>query len=157
MKGRKPKPENLGNLARHPAAVDAQRIREQHASQAERTATQLRPRGLGAAAIRVWDRLAPELILLGRLKPHYVDALAEYCRIVARLAAWRQKLDDDEWTYVISGRNGMQRKSRPEVAQLNDDWRKWRSLAASFGLTPADERAVTSNQGDLFDDGWSDV
>ncbi|RLA38256.1 MAG: terminase [Gammaproteobacteria bacterium] len=102
--------------------------------------------------IIVWDRVAPQLAMLGRLKPHFVDALCEYCRIVRRLADARKMLDDDDWTYVVVGRNGNQQKSRPEVAQLNDDWRKWRSLVGEFGLAPAAERGMQSGQGDLFDD-----
>jgi len=153
MKGRKPK---LDNVARHPAAGSA-RASEAQRREAERTAHELRPWGLGEAAIRIWDRLAPELVLLGRLKPHHVDAFAEYCRITVRLAEWRKRLDEEDWIYVTSGRNGTQYKSRPEVAQLNDDWRKWRSLTASFGLTPADERGLSDVQGDLFDDGWGDI
>lgn len=101
--------------------------------------------------LKVWDRVAPHLAMLGRLKPHFVDALCEYCRIVRRLADARKKLDEDEWTYATSGRNGTQYKSRPEVAQLNDDWRKWRSLVGEFGLAPAAERGMQIGQGDLFD------
>ena len=112
----------------------------------------LRPDELTADELKVWDRIAPQLVMLGRLKPHFVDALAEYCRIMRRLSDARKSLDENEWTYVTSGRNGQQYKSRPEVAQLNDDWRKWRSLVGEFGLAPAAERGMQSGQNDLFDD-----
>jgi P27 family predicted phage terminase small subunit len=102
--------------------------------------------------IKIWNRIAPQLAMLGRLKPHFVDALCEYCRVVRRLADARRTLDDEGWSYVVSGRNGRQEKSRPEVAQLNDDWRKWRSLVGEFGLAPAAERGMMSGQNDLFDD-----
>ncbi len=101
--------------------------------------------------LKIWDRIAPHLAMLGRLKPHFADALAEYCRIVRRLADARKYLDDADWIYITTGRNGQQFKSRPEVAQLNDDWRKWRSLVGEFGLAPAAERGMQSGQGDLFD------
>lgn len=104
------------------------------------------------AELKVWNRIAPELAMLGRLKPHFVDALCEYCRVVRRLADARKYLDEADWVYVTSGRNGQQYKSRPEVAQLNDDWRKWRSLVGEFGLAPAAERGMQSGQGDVFDD-----
>jgi len=104
------------------------------------------------AELKVWDRIAPELAMLGRLKAHFVDALCEYCRVVRRLSDARRYLDKVDWTYVVTGRNGEQYKSRPEVAQLNDDWRKWRSLVGEFGLAPAAERGMQSGQGDLFDD-----
>lgn len=90
--------------------------------------------------------------MLGRLKRHYVDTLCEYCRIVRRLADARKQLDDEDWIYITTGRNGQQYKARPEVAQLNDDWRKWRSLVGEFGLAPAADRGMMTGQGDLFDE-----
>jgi len=107
---------------------------------------------LSGDEVKVWDRVAPSLAMLGRLKPHFVDALCEYCRVVRRLADARKLMDDEEWVYITVGRNGEQHKSRPEVAQLNDDWRKWRSLVGEFGLAPAAERGMQSGQGDIFDD-----
>jgi phage terminase small subunit len=106
---------------------------------------------LSDAELKIWDRTAPQLAMLGRLKPHFVDAFCEYCRVVRRLADARSYLDEAEWTYVSSGRQGTQFKSRPQVAQLNDDWRKWRSLVGEFGMAPSSERNMISSQGDLFD------
>lgn len=115
-------------------------------------AKDLRPSDdLTSDELKVWDRLAPHLAMLGRLKPHFVDAFCEYCRVVRRLSDARKYLDENEWSYVTSGRNGAQYKSRPEVAQLNDDWRKWRSLVGEFGLAPAAERGMSTDQSDLFD------
>jgi phage terminase small subunit len=102
--------------------------------------------------LKVWDAIAPHMAMLGRLKPHFVDSLAEYCVIRVRLMTARKKLDQENWTYCVEGRNGEQHKSRPEVAQLNDDWRKWRSLVGEFGLAPAAERGMQSGQLDLLDD-----
>jgi len=112
----------------------------------------LRPDWLSEDELKVWDRLAPDLAMLGRLKPHFVDALAEYCIVVRKLADARKYLNDADWTYITTGRNGQQYKSRPEVAQLNDDWRKWRSLVGEFGLAPVADRGVQSGQSDLIDE-----
>lgn len=142
-RGPKAKLDNVSPMPLHdePQAV--------HVAKAE----SLRPDDLlSDDELKVWDRIAPHLAMLGRLKPHFVDALCEYCRVVRRLADARKYLDDKDWTYVTSGRNGQQFKSRPEVGQLNDDWRKWRSLVGEFGLAPAAERGMQSGQGDLFDD-----
>ena len=98
----------------------------------------------------VWRRIAPELSKEGRLKKMYMDVIAEYCRIVVRMAGAREHLDENEWTYVTTGRHGKQIKSRPEVAQLNDDWRKWRSLVHELGLSPDAERHLADAQADLF-------
>lgn len=141
-RGRKPNLDNVAQLPRRdaPAAV--------HFAIAE----DLKPDWLTEAEAAAWDRVAPQLAMLGRLKAHFVDALAEYCRIVVRLRDARRFLDDSDWTYVTSGRNGTQVKSRPEVAQMNEDWRKWRSLVGEFGLAPAAERGVSAGQMDIFDD-----
>lgn len=142
-RGPKAKLDNVKQLPMHdePQAV--------HVAKAEA----LRPGDLLTDdELKVWDRIAPHLAMLGRLKPHFLDALCEYCRVVRRLADARKYLDDKEWIYVTQGRNGVQYKSRPEVAQLNDDWRKWRSLVGEFGLAPAAERGMATGQGDLFDD-----
>jgi len=115
-------------------------------------AAYLKPDWLTASEAAVWDRIGPQLAMLGRLRAHYVDALAEYCRIVVRLREARTFLDENEWVYVTQTRNGTQHKSRPKVSQLNEDWRKWRSLVGEFGLAPAAERGLSVIQGDLFDD-----
>lgn len=153
MRGRKP---DLNNVARFPVQ-EQEAVTERKHAEAVDTAKALRPYGMGHGANRIWERLAPEMVLLGRLKPHFADAFGEYCRITAKLAEWRKTLDEGEWTYGISGRNGNQIKFRPEVAQLNQDWLKWKSLVASFGMTPTDERSLAVAQGDLFDDSWGDV
>ena len=113
-------------------------------------AKELQPSGLSEEEITVWNTVAPELSKAGRLKKLFVDVIAEYCRLVVRMSAARKDLDDREWTYVTNGRHGNQEKSRPEVAQLNDDWRKWRSLVSDLGLSPSAERHLKSTQGDLF-------
>lgn len=142
-RGPKPKLDNVSQMPLHdePQAIHYAKAKD------------LRPDDLlSESELKVWDRVAPHLAMLSRLKPHFLDALCEYCRVVSRLADARKYLDDNEWTYVTAGRNGKQFKSRPEVAQLNDDWRKWRSLVGEFGLAPAAERGMQSGQGDLFDD-----
>jgi phage terminase small subunit len=146
MRGKKPQLVNSDKFSALPLHDEPQSI---HFARAQA----LRPDNeLTESELKVWDRNAPQLAMLGRLKPHFVDAFCEYCRVVRRLAEARSYLDDEDWTYVSNTRNGQQFKSRPEVAQLNDDWRKWRSLVGEFGLAPAAERGMQSGQGDLFDD-----
>lgn len=146
MRGQKPQLVASGKFSSLPLHDEPQSI---HYARAQT----LRPNDLlTESELKVWDRNAPQLAMLGRLKPHFVDAFCEYCRVVRRLADARNYLDQEDWTYATSGRNGDLRKSRPEVAQLNDDWRKWRSLVGEFGLAPAAERGMQSGQGDLFDD-----
>lgn len=124
----------------------SEKSEEWHMAQADEQC----PDDLKDDELKVWKRMAPELSKLGRLKPIFVDVIAEYCRIVAKLAEARKYLDEKDWSYVTTGRHGQQHKSRPEVAQLNDDWRKFRSLVGELGLSPSAERGLQGAQGDLF-------
>lgn len=146
-RGRKPdlNKAGQGNVAAFPGEF-AEKPDQWHAEQTE----ELRPRGLKPAERKIWERIGPELSKAGRLKALFVDVIAEYCRIVVRLAEARRDLDKEAWSYVTTGRHGAQHKSRPAVAQLNDDWRKWRALVAELGLSPAAERGLKQVQGDLF-------
>lgn len=151
-------------VGRKPNTVSAHPTAGREISREEKAALAAPYRADAKAALReselvVWDRIAPELAAVSRLGPLYFDAVCEYCRVVARLAELRQHLDDKEWTYVVEGRNGMQIKSRPEVAQANETWRQWRSLVGELGLSPAAERGIKTGQLGLplGDDGWGDV
>ncbi len=106
-----------------------------------------------ASAGAVWDMLAPEMMSLGRLKPHFVFAFAEYCYLLARLAEIRKFLIDNGETYVSETRNGRQIKSRPEAAQQHETARQLARLTSCFGLTPSDEKSLVSSiQGNLVDE-----
>jgi phage terminase small subunit len=144
-RGRKPELVTSGNVSALPLHEEPQAV---HIAKA----AELRPDDLKPAEIKVWDGLAPFLVMAGRLKPLFADTFAEYCRVRVRIAEARMTMDETSWTYVVEGRNGRQEKSKPAVAQLNDDWRKWRTLVGEFGLAPAAERGMRSGQGDLFDD-----
>lgn len=143
-------PENV--VAKHPAFEQGIAAAEGNDSLHKDRAKELMPRGMNADEKRVWNRIAPELSRLNRLKKHYVDFVQEYCVVKVRMDATRAQLDKDNWTYITTGRHGMQHKSRPEVAQLNDDWRKWNSLVAQLGLSPATELRFNDKQGSLFGD-----
>ena len=143
-RGRKPDLENVVPMK----ATDGLT----HEERAERDAAALKPCDLTEYEAQIWDRIAPQLAQQGRLKPYYVDTVAEYCRALIRMRALRSTLQEEGETYSVSGRNGTQYKSRPEVAQLNETWRQWRNLTAALGLSPTDERGLAEGQGDLFPD-----
>lgn len=144
MAGRYPQ----SNVAQHPSILQADEQQAKH----EAIAAELMPAELNEDERRVWLRLAPELSKHSRLKRHFIDFIAEYCIVKVRMDGWRNYLDKNEWSYITTGRHGEQHKSRPEVAQLNDDWRKWNSLVAQIGLSPATELRFNDKQGGLFDD-----
>lgn len=142
-RGRKPnlnKP-GQGNISPFPGG-HVEKTDQWHKQQS----VDLRPRGMKPAERKVWNRIGPELSKAGRMKALFVDVIADYCRIVVRLADARRYLDAEQWSYVTTGRHGVQHKSRPEVAQLNDDWRKWRSLVAEIGLSPASQRGLQQQE-----------
>lgn len=115
----------------------------------------LMPENIKEKEAYIWSRLGPYLVKESRLKAIFVDAFHEYCIVRVRLEEAREYLDENDWEYVVTGRNGAQHKSRPQVAQLNDDWRKWKSLVGEFGLGPNAEKTmanVGAVQTDLFND-----
>lgn len=147
MAGRYPE-----SVVTHPAFEQGSAATAANDQRVKDLAKSLMPRGMSREEKSVWNRLAPELVKLGRLKKHYVDFVHEYCVVKVRMDSTRVKLDKEDWTYVTTGRHGTQKKSRPEVAQLNDDWRKWNSLVAQLGLSPATELRFNDKQAGLFDD-----
>lgn len=150
MRGRRPEPESRVVQFKTDDGVPPDQ-------RAANDAARLRPQNLCPDEAAIWDRIAPELALLGRLKGHFVDVVAEYVRAVNRMRVLRETLMDEGEVYTVHGRNGSQHKSRPEVAQLNETWRQWRQLAAALGLTPADERGLALGQSDLFDNPFADL
>lgn len=136
------------NVATHPSVLTNEAEHEKHVA----IARELMPEDIGEGEQKVWMRLAPELSKQGRLKRYFIDFVAEYCVVKVRMDGWRVYLDKHEWSYITTGRHGIQHKSRPEVAQLNDDWRKWNSLVGQLGLSPATELRFNDKQGSLFDD-----
>lgn len=162
MKGAKPDlNKQYRNVVQHPSAknVSITALPDDDPTDAHaETAKKLRPTGLNAAERKFWDATAPQMVMLGRLKPHYAHTYADYCCVVARMAKTKRFLDKNGWTYESITRNGLQLKMHPEVGQLNDDWRKWRTYVGMFGLAPSEERNLKSSpQGDMFGDGWDQV
>lgn len=172
MRGAKPKLKNVIPLRGEQS--DADDLRE---SAVRRVVTQLRPRGLDTEMQREWGRVARILAdpTVDRLKARYVDVILEYCRSMVRLRKLREAFDEMAGAaavkfmrenpgvkmvadpvaaeiHITSGRHGDQLKSHPHVAQINEEWRHWRSLVAMLGLSPTDERNLIPGQGDLFDE-----
>ncbi|WLB43032.1 P27 family phage terminase small subunit [Bradyrhizobium ottawaense] len=121
----------------------------------------LKPKDLPADLAAEYERVAWILSepSVDRLKPRFIDTVMEYCRSTVRLRSLRASMPTlAHEIYRVKSRNGDQVKSHPHVAQVNEEWRKWRSLVAMLGLSPTDERSLLPGQGDLFDenDGYFD-
>ena len=170
MKGRKPTASNVIPLT---SATGVKKLTPLQ------LARKLKPKGLTKEEAKEWIRVAVLLADPGidRLKPHFADAILEYCRATIRLRSFRNyfaknvvKLDESEGVkeaqvervtgeggldaemYVTTGRHGVQLKSHPFVGQMNEAWRQWRSLMMECGLSIASERNMIPGQGSLFDD-----
>lgn len=113
---------------------------------------ELRPVELLEDEKQVWDRIMPYLAKLDRLKPWYLDTLAEYCKVVAAMKRITLHLRVEGETYSSATRNGLQIKMRPEVGQLNELRRMLRSYVGDFGLTPAAEKQLTGMQRDWLEE-----
>ncbi|WP_165744280.1 P27 family phage terminase small subunit [Pseudoalteromonas sp. Z9A6] len=119
---------------------------------AKKLAIKSRPRGMSKAEQVVWNNDIPEYVKINRFKPHYIRFFKEYCVVVARMEASVAYLEDQGWKYTTEGRNGIQHKTRPEVSQYNDDWRKFNSLINQLGGSPATDQRFNNLQPGLFDD-----
>lgn len=112
------------------------------------------PRGLSDAEREIWQTDVPAYVKVNRFKDHFIRFYREYCIVIARMEENKAYMDDplNGWTYMTKGRNGIQVKSRPEVAQYNDDWRKLNSLINQIGGSPATDQRFNNLQPSLFDD-----
>lgn len=155
MKGRLP--QDFDKIAQHPNFDKGQDAEEKNLQKIKDLMKSLKPRGIKGAELKTWNRVAFDLASANRLKSLYVDIVHQYCVVKARLDHLRDELDEEDWFYVTKGRHGTQMKSRPQVAQLNDDFRKFMQLTAHLGLSPATELRFNSQQGELFDDGFGDL
>jgi len=105
----------------------------------------LPPAGMSAAARKVWDRLAPDLIDKGVLDAWSTDAFSRLCWLVAASEALRVQIDAEG--YVVPGaRNDepVKHKLWPVLRQVDAELVQ---LESRFGLLPADRGRVNVEPG----------
>lgn len=144
MRGRRPSSENVVPLAEEGGL--GRNLQERAQARLE----ELRPEGLVGELRWTFDRLALPLChpTVDRLNPGNVFMFTMLCRVVVRHERIALELDDLGETYESKTRNGIQVKSRPEVAQFNETLRQIRAMANDFGMTPAAQRGL-SNGGQM--------
>jgi len=152
MKGKKP-----GRVVELPSASAAREISAAEIREARKSATRIRPRELDDAAKKIWSSIAPRLVLLGRLTPETADALGEYCVALAEVRALRDAIKAEGRVVESEGRYGEQMRNSPLVQQYDKAWARWRNLAAAFGATPADVRAMPAPPERSSSDPWDDL
>ena len=111
------------------------------------------PEFMSEEARRVWDELAPYLVIRERLEPLHTYQLASYCESVANFVAATACIAVEGMWYTVETRNGVQQKKTAAWGQQQEAMNAMRRDSALFGLSPVDELRMSSgNQGDLFDD-----
>jgi phage terminase small subunit len=159
MRGRKPdlaanvvpmRPDGAGDPALVQAAVDRQ-------------VKALMPRGLSKELRAEWRRVGRILAdpTVDRLKPKFCDVILRYCQecielrkiLEAMPEAGRRfyKTTTQDGEQEKAGRNGVQWRSHPNVAQYDRAFARWIALVTRLGLSPQDDRNLIPGQGDLFD------
>jgi len=143
--------DKTNKVVQFPGADQSKEISDKDA---KKIAIQSRPRGMSKSEQKVWETDLPSYVKINRFKPHYIRFFRQYCEVIARMEETRAWLDDENngWVYTTVGRNGAQHKSRPEVAQYNDDWRKLNSLINQIGGSPATDQRFNNLQPGLFDE-----
>ena len=136
-RGRKPKPTALKKLEGNPGK------RQLNDYEPRPPASTLRcPNYLLPEAKKEWRRLAPALIAMGVLTVADVVPFAAYCTAFAR---WREAEDFiTQHGAIYKDPRGFARPN-PYVAIAAHQLREIKSLAAEFGLTPANRTAIIAN------------
>jgi phage terminase small subunit len=152
MKGRAPNPSNVVPLTGGSGFDDTRFDEAARAKAAVLKACTLAP---SVEASAVWDDLAWLIAhpRCARLSQHNAQSFMLGCDAFARYRALRSEYSGAEF-YETETRNGTQFKAHPAVAQMNETWRQWLTVARDFGLTPAGERSLAKpdfNPGDDTD------
>jgi P27 family predicted phage terminase small subunit len=92
------------------------------------------PSWLSALAREEWQRIAPDLIVMGTAKAVDASALGAYCEAVARLRTAVELVA--QAGPLLIGREGQAVKN-PAVAQARDASYEVRMWAREFGFTPS--------------------
>jgi len=136
-RGRKPKPTALKKLEGNPGKRQLNEYEPLPPISALRCPNYLLPE-----ARKEWRRLAPSLIAMGVLTVADVVPFAAYCTAFAR---WREAEDFiTKHGAVYKDPKGFARPN-PCVAIAAQQLREIKSLAAEFGLTPANRTAIIAN------------
>ena len=130
MKGRKPKPTALKELAGHPGKRKPN-DREPRFDVSESTA----PAYLRDEALGEWDRLAPTLLSLKILTVADRNALGAYCQAFADWQKAQRVLNRKGLTFKMPRTGYIQQ--RPEVAIAQKSMSLMLKFGVEFGLTPS--------------------
>lgn len=121
------------------------------------------PRHLSDYAKEEWDRIAPDLYMLGLINKLDQAELAVYCQAYGDWRHAREQVavlnrKGGDGGYVDLTPNGFKQLGVwMQIANRAEE--RMRSAGGSFGLNPSARSKITlpANQGELFDNGQGDV
>jgi P27 family predicted phage terminase small subunit len=107
--------------------------------------------------LKVWARLAPNVVRLKLLTPVDAEAFGRYCRNLARWLKMQKRLDEVGEIYVIETASGEVRRPDPSFIIADRIERQLLAAEAVFGLNPAERQRIFASRtmtpdpaGDLF-------
>lgn len=153
-RGPKPAPaairEAKGNPGKRRAAPDA-------AVTLAATSGVAPPDWLKGEALKVWNRLAPNVARLKLLTPVDAEAFGRYCRNLARWLRMQDLLDQEGETYESESQHGKLKRAHPAFLIGDRLARLLEAQEAVFGLNPAERQRIFASRtmtpdpaGDLF-------
>lgn len=100
------------------------------------------PKGLSAAAKKVWAEMAPELQRMKFLRPTDAGAFARYCEHLTRWWALTRSLRKTGETYESTSQHGTLLRVRPEFLVRERLEKRMEALEDRFGLSPAARQQI---------------
>jgi P27 family predicted phage terminase small subunit len=142
MRGRKPKPTKLKELAGNPGG----RPLNSHEPQPPvPNRAPYVPRYLNEDGRKEWRRVVGILIDLGLYTVLDHTALAMYCQVYGRWVQIERELADEDLVLVGSEGGFYQ---NPKLHVANKAWEQMRKILAEFGLTPSSRSRLELKGGD---------
>lgn len=115
------------------------------------------PAWLKGDGLKVWKRLAPQLIGMKLLARIDAETFARYCKNFARWHKMQRVLDREGETYESESQHGKLKRAHPAYLVADRLERQLVSAEANFGLNPAERQrlfaaraaALAGGQGEL--------
>ncbi len=153
-RGPKPAPaavkEAKGNPGRRPIGADP-------VASGAATGGVAPPAWLKKDALKVWERLAPNVARLKLLTPVDAESFARYCKNLSRWLKMQDVLDKEGETYESESAHGKLKRAHPAFLIGDRLARLLETQEAVFGLNPAERQRIFAARsmtpdpaGDLF-------
>lgn len=147
MRGRKPKPTALKELAGNPGKRP---LPQNEPKPGVPSSPPYAPRHLGSEAKREWRRLVPRLMAVGIFTELDYAALALYCEAYGRWVVAEEHLRADTEGEILVSEKGF-RYINPWRTVANQAWEQMRKILVEFGMTPSSRSRVKVEKGEDLD------